>query len=285
MLLLLPACATPAAERAAVPTTAPVIVTTPPTSTTAMPAVEVLGRSAVANAADAPPPAASAPRPADTVLLVGDSGMVDLAPALEAVVAATGARRVVNSAWPGFGLTRPQFDWRGEWRAIVQQERPGLVIVMLGGWDLDYIESHGIHAYARIVNEALEVLMARGARVEWLAMLPGGGSYLSPVNTVYVQVRDWSRSVDFYDAQDTLRSADGTFRRTVSTMQGELLVRKPDKWHFCPDGAQLVAAAVATHLAALQWLPSAAPGWESGAWRARADIYDDPKGACSPFAF
>jgi hypothetical protein len=228
-----------------------------------------------------PAPPVDAP---GTMLIVGDSGMVDLAPGLEASFLAAGVGKVVNAAWPGFGLTRPDFDWRSEWRGIVERERPAIVVVMLGGWDQRYLELHGTHAYGEIVNEALEVLMARGARVEWLAMLPGGGSYLSPVNTVYIQARDWSHSIDFFDAQDVLRSPDGSFKRTVQTAGGTRLVRKFDHWHFCPDGAELVAAAVHARLTELRWLPAATPGWEQGPWRQRADIYDNPDGACDPIA-
>jgi hypothetical protein len=214
------------------------------------------------------------------MLIVGDSGMVDLAPALEASFAAAGVGRVVNSAWPGFGLTRSQFAWRDEWRRVVATERPSIVVVMLGGWDLRYIDEHGTGAYGRLVEEALEVLMADGARVEWLAMLPGGGSYLPIVNAVYAGLSAYPGAVDFYDAQGPLRSPDGSFLRTVPTLEGDLLVRKPDHWHFCPDGAALVAAAVHTHLTELGWLPAATPGWQSGPWRDRPDIYDNPVGAC-----
>jgi hypothetical protein len=221
----------------------------------------------------------AAPR---TVLIVGDSGMVDLAPALEAGLRAAGVEEVVNSAWPGFGLSSPYFDWRTEWRATVERVDPDLTIVMLGGWDSDFIDARGTRAYAQLVNEALEVLLARGGRVEWLAMLPGGRNYFSVVNTVFIQTQGWSHDVDFFDAQEALRSPDGLFRRTVPRPAGDLLVRKPDHWHFCPDGAWLVTAAVQERLLALGWLPPATPGWENGDWRGRADIYDNPPGACDP---
>ena len=234
----------------------------PQAGTVAPPVTHAFREAAAETAPTTTPPAAPsiAPIATDTVLIVGDSGMVDLSPALEASFAAAGVAKVVNSAWPGFGLTRPAFDWRGEWRSIIERERPELVVVMLGGWDQDYIDTHGTGAYADIVNEALEVLLAAGARVEWLAMLPGGANYLSPVNTVYVRTHGWSSSVDFFDAQDALRSPDGLFHRTVPSPAGDLLVRKPDHWHFCPDGAELVAAAVHANLVSLGWMPPRPPG-------------------------
>jgi hypothetical protein len=284
VIALLPACAShgdvaSSGEDALPVTTTPVVETALAFETIVAPnapATDTTDLEQVWDAAGVPP---IAPQ---TMLLVGDSGMVDLEPALEATFTAAGVGRVVNSAWPGFGLTRPEFDWRGEWRRIIEHEDPAIVVVMLGGWDLRYLDTHGEFAYAQIVNEALQVLMAGGAKVEWLAMLPGGGSYLSPVNTVYIQARDWSRSVDFFDAQEPLRSPDGTFHRTVPSPAGPLLVRKPDHWHFCPSGAELVAAEVHAHLTWLRWLPSATPGWEDGPWRNRSDVYDNPPGACDP---
>jgi hypothetical protein len=113
-------------------------------------------------------------------------------------------------------------------------------------------------------------------------MLPGGGTYLPPVNTVYSEGPSWSSFVDFFDAQDVLRGPDGSLTRTIPTPQGPVLVRKPDHWHFCPVGAALVAAATHQHLAELGWVPPTTPGWEHASWRDRKDIYDQPRGACDP---
>jgi lysophospholipase L1-like esterase len=274
LALVAPACSSgdAADTPAAIPSPAP------PTEPTSLPTVEVLGTSLIAPAT-LTRDLATAPA---TMLILGDSGMVDLSPALEASFTAAGVDRVVNAAWPGFGLSRTEFAWRDEWRRIIETERPSVVVVMLGGWDLRYLEDHGPRAYGALVAEALGILTAGGARVEWLAMLPGGQSYLPIVNTVYAQLPHWSSSVDFFDAQGPLRSPDGSYLRTVPSPMGDLLVRKPDHWHFCPDGAALVAAAVHAHLNELGWIPPAEVEWMHGAWRERADLYDNPPGACDP---
>ena len=227
--------------------------------------------------------AAPAPAQVTTVMIVGDSGMSDLQPAIGAVYGAMGARRVVYAAAPGFGLTRDDSDWRRRWRALIDANHPDLVVAMLGGWDIGFLQKNGTDAYGALVEEAVALLTSSGARVEWLAMLPGGATPDRPVDAVYEQVAARHAGiVDYHDPEAVLRTAPGTvYGRVLVVGNSRLLVRKPDVWHLCPAGAERVAVAVAARTAVLGWSGAAVGGWEGGAWRQEA-AYKDPVGGCDP---
>ena len=64
-------------------------------------------------------------------------------------------------------------------------------------------------------------------------------------------------------------ASDGTTPRVID---GHLL-RKPDGWHLCPDGAAAVAHEVLSHLRLDR------TDWNDGPWRVDPR-YDDPHGGC-----
>ena len=258
---------------------APRVVDLAPTTTTAAPAPTATGPTAVTTTTTPTVPAPG------TVLVVGDSGMADLQPALAAVYGAMGTRRVVLAAGPGFGITRPEIDWRLIWGDLVEAHRPDVVVVMFGGWDLPWFRKNGATAYATLVDEAVRVLTARGARVHWLSMLPGGATPDRPVDPIFAQVAArHPGTVVYHDPEAVLRTGtDATGAPAygrVRTIDGtRLLVRKPDVWHLCPEGAVLVAGAVVAHQTQLGWGPAAPTDWTGGPWR-RDPAYNDPVGGC-----
>jgi hypothetical protein len=189
---------------------------------------------------------------------------------------------VVYGASPGFGLTR-DIDWRTQWARLVDENRPDIVFVMIGGWDIPWMAKNGTVAYASVVDEAIRVLTARGARVEWLAMLPGGATPTRPVDPVYEAAAARNPgTVAFLDPERVLRTGSGEVYERVLEQQGvRLLVRKPDVWHLCPAGAIRVTGAVMAHVAASGWAAPEVAGWEAGSWR-NEDAYRDPVGGCDP---
>jgi hypothetical protein len=201
-------------------------------------------------------------------MLVGDSGMFDEAPALTAGFARAGWR-VVSTAFPGIGLTRDgMVDQLG--RAAAQY-RPDLTVVMLGSWDIDWIAAHGAGAYRSVLDDAVRRFTEPGGRVLWLSMLPGGPTPTRPVDRYYAELPSrYPRQVDYLDIAAPLRAPDGGWPRVV----GGKLLRKPDGWHVCPDGAAAVAHRVLTHEALDR------PGWDAGDWR-NDTRYDDPHGGCT----
>jgi len=214
------------------------------------------------------------PAPPQTVMIVGDSGMFDLTPALTAGFTTLGSQ-VIETAYAGEGLTRPA-GVRDGWARTVVEFQPDLVLVMLGPWDLEFIDENGDDAYRAEIDETVKVLTAGGARVLWLSVLPGQAVLPGKFVSADLQDRFFSAlpalypgRVDYLDITGALTAADG---KTPREIDGRLL-RKPDGWHLCPEGAAAVAREVLSHLR----LGSTA--WVDGPWRSDPR-YDDPHGGC-----
>jgi peptidoglycan/LPS O-acetylase OafA/YrhL/lysophospholipase L1-like esterase len=240
--------------------------------------------TAPANDESSAPAAAAAP---PTVMLIGDSGTYDLAPAVSALYRHLGATTIVDTTWPGFGLTRPEFSWRADWQKLVDDHDPRLVVVMFGAWDLPFVEDEGAPAYDQVVDEAIELLTRRGAKVLWLSTLPGDrANVIETSNRMNPRFEAAARRhpgvVTYGDITDAMRGTNGDFTRWLPGADGAReLARKPDGWHLCPEGAARLAEAVAEQAAALGLAPEPVPGWEQGDWASNTR-YDDPRGGCDP---
>ncbi len=224
----------------------------------------------------------AAPTTADTVMIVGDSGMVSATPGLTAALLSTGTSTVVTTAVPGFGLSGT-FPWRTEWAASVAENDPDLVIVMMGGWDIQFMDAKGYDAYAALVDEAVGVLSAGGAHILWLPEMPGGGDLPAPVNDVYAALPDrYPGVVANPVVGDALLGHDGGYPVVDVNDQGATeVLRGADGWHLCQDGAVRLSQAINEAAVELGWSSPTAPGWENGAWRDQP-MYDDPPGGCDP---
>lgn len=236
----------------------------PPTTTAAPEATE--------------PPLPPVPVP-ETVMIVGDSGMADAAPAMVAMLQAAGVPRAIDAAAPGFGLSADgRIDW---WRTLTTEHNPDLVIVMLGGWDLQFLEDRGDAAYLQVVEDAVAALTSGGARVLWLSMLPGGDTPQRGVDRVYELLPALHPGVvEYWDIEAAFRGPNGDWPRAVTLPDGSTsLWRKPDDWHLCPDGAERLAIEVSKRLVALRWMPAESAPWHDGDWRLHPR-YDDPPGGC-----
>jgi len=224
--------------------------------------VSAVPTTVVAAPAAAVPPS-SVPR---TVMIVGDSGMYDTAPALVAGFTHAGSA-VIASSYAGVALTRPP-GLRESWASTIAERRPGLVVVMLGAWDYDFVAANGDAAYAAVVDQTVATFTAEGAHVVWLSVLPGDA--IVPGKRVAATSLDrfysslpqrYPGKVDYVDIAPALAPVDGQ------------LLRKPDQWHLCPDGAAAVAHEVLARFGVLD------STWRDGDWRADAR-YDDPPGGC-----
>ncbi len=216
-------------------------------------------------------------------MIIGDSGMVDASPAIEALYRNLGTTNVVNVAFPGFGFTTVP-SWRNTWPGLVAANRPQLILAMLGGWDFAYIKSDGPAAYQAILDSVTEVLTAAGGRILWLGVPPpanptGLAGTIDPL--LQMEATRHPGAAAYADPAQALTALNGTTPRWLPDPTGHLvLARKPDNWHFCPDGAALMADFIATQVARLGWAPAPEPGWESGNWRS-SHLYNDPVGGCN----
>ncbi|MCU1427771.1 MAG: oatA 3 [Actinomycetia bacterium] len=206
--------------------------------------------------------------PTGTAMIVGDSGMYDATPALAAGLSASGWR-VVEAAFPGAGLTQPAGvrDW---WATQARRYHVDLTIVMLGRWDLGWAHAHGDAAFRALIDESVAGFTSAHGKVAWLSGLPGGFRSVPQLDAAYAQLPSrHPATVDYVSIDAALRGADGSFPRVV---QGRLL-RKPDGWHLCPDGAAALTHEVLGHLGL------DARNWDAGAWR-HDPRYNNPPGGC-----
>jgi peptidoglycan/LPS O-acetylase OafA/YrhL len=218
-------------------------------------------------------PAGTPPR---SVFLIGDSGAFDMEPALEAGFSAEGSE-VVSVAYAIIGLTRPE-GIRASWAEAIERFRPDLFIVSLGTWDDDFIAEHGAAAYQDVVDETVRMLTAHGAHVLWLSILPSDEAMPDGRAKPDVQERIFEAlprrfpgQVDFVDISGPFVAPDGSTPR----MLGGRLLRKPDRWHLCADGAAAVAHVV------LGRLGLDGDSWEPGPWRDDPRFHNPP-GGCPP---
>ncbi len=229
-------------------------------------------------------PAGTGAASGQTVWIIGDSGAMDLQPALGAALRSAGASKIIYGAGPGFALSPPDNPWRSLWNGTVANDDPDLVIVMFGGWDLDYVRANGWDAYDRLLDEAVSILSARGARIAWLPVLLGGkvdvDSFLALDRAFERLAARHPGVVVTTTTASALSGPDGTYPRMLTTDDGSrLLLRKADGWHLCQAGAERLATVIMDRLVAFGWSPAPTPGWETGGWRANR-AYDDPVGAC-----
>lgn len=219
-------------------------------------------------------PSSEAP---EAIMTIGDSGMYDATPGLRASFLAAGTRTSVETAFPGIGLTNDARDWRTEWSEAVREHDPDLVLVMLGGFDLEFLEQEGPERYLEVVDEAVRTLSAEGGRVVWLSILPCGQQPDEELNRLFATLPQRHPGTVTY--LDTAAAFPGCPTSFTAEDGSTVPLRKPDGWHLCPDGAARFAQYVHEQVAAMGWAPPPVDGWELGDWRGEAR-YDDPPGGC-----
>ena len=220
----------------------------------------------------------------DTVLLLGDSGAMDASPAWSAALRAAGARSVIRGAGMGFGLT-VGFPWREDWANVVASDDPRLVIMMMGGWDGKFIEENGVDAYLRVVDEAVTILSARGARILWLPAMIGGVNDLSEMNEAYRRISErWPGVVWWVPTDAALTTPFGTVARSYIEDGRLIRLRKRDGWHLCQDGAGRIAQVVLAETQRNGWIETEVRPWYDGEWQ-NDPVFDDPPGVCDPQDF
>jgi peptidoglycan/LPS O-acetylase OafA/YrhL/lysophospholipase L1-like esterase len=270
-----------------VATTAFLVTLDPPRSTIAFGNAEIgdVDPSVVTTPPSGGSTVAPTAQTASTVMILGDSGMVSMMPGLTAALQSTGTSSVIEAAGPGFGLSGP-FSWREDWAQTIADQDPDVVVMMLGGWDGKFVRENGVDAYRAIVDEAVGVLTAGGAKILWLPVMPGGKSTppeMVPVNEVFAELpARYPGVVANPTVGGVLADANGEYPKYLQNDDGSWLVlRGADGWHLCQDGAERMSQAIVDALVQMGWSSPATPGWQTGSWRQLAQ-YDDPPGSCDP---
>ncbi len=219
------------------------------------------------------------PDPARRVLLLGDSSMVDASPALQAMLKASGVTKISGAAAGGFGLTQLGTSGQGspyptQWPQLIASERPDLSIVMLGNWDTRFYRDHGPAAYTAIVDDATRILLSGGGKVLWLSVPPGGTESVRDTEPAFEAVAAMHPGqVFFVEIEGAERGPNGDYPISYVAPDGSTVhLRKADGWHFCPDGAERLAAEVNRLGVVHGVLDPAVDGWQHGSWR-RSELY------------
>jgi peptidoglycan/LPS O-acetylase OafA/YrhL len=192
-----------------------------------------------------------------TAMIVGDSGMYSATPAFAAGLDAAGWR-VVETAYPGIGLSRLTDQLQQEWSSSAREYHVDLTIVMLGSWDLAWEQEHGGNAYRDLIDRSVASFRSGGGKVLWLSALPGGDSDAGALDRYYADLEHrYPGVVDYFDVRSALAAPDGSWPRVLD---GRVL-RQLDGWHLCQDGADAVATATLDHVGL------GGASWHSGDWR------------------
>jgi len=272
---------------AAAPAAGPHVTASPPVlapSSAASPSSSPSSASSSSSALPSASPLPSVPPGPvpQSIMIIGDSGMFDVSTALTALYAHLGTTTVVNASWPGWSFTRDPAGWQRDWPKLVATARPQLVFVMMGGWDWTWVQAHGVDAYQGVLGQAAAILQSTGAKILWLGEPPGGNARPDQIDPLYQRFATSHAGNAYADPAPVLSALDGTAPRWLPAADGHLqLLRKPDLWHFCQDGAVRVSDVAASAVANLGWGPVATGGWEQGPWRLDRR-YNDPPGGCDP---
>lgn len=219
-------------------------------------------------------PTTSAVTPVRRLLLVGDSVMDELAPAVRAALAGrTDVRYVLT-----IGAVGVPPDWDAVWPKAIDEHRPDAVAVLVGAWegrdlpDVPFGSPAWIGWYRSRLDGWARALSAGGATVWWFGSLPVRDPEAEPrfvvLDREYRALAERFAAVRFVDTRAVLgpgyRELDGTER-----------LRRTDGLHLCPAGTIRLVEAL---LAAMGLEP--VPGWQTGPWRSGPPAFDPAE--CPP---
>lgn len=208
------------------------------------------------------------------LLLVGDSVMDEIVPAVRAALAGRTEVHYILT----IGAVGVPPDWDGVWPKAIAEHRPDAVAVLVGAWegrDLPGIPfgSPGWLAWYRSrLDTWARALGAGGATVWWFGSLPvrdpEAEVRFAVLDREYRALASRVPAVRFIDTRAVLgpsyRELDGAER-----------LRRTDGLHLCPAGTIRLVAAL---LGAIGATP--APGWQEARWRHGPPAYDPSE--CPP---
>lgn len=236
----------------------------PPAASPASPEPDSPARASPAPAA--PGPAATAGVPAGPlalapVMLMGDSLMVTMAPAVTRALLDDPPVPVLEAYRSATGLSRPDvYDWPAVAASFLETHHPHLVICSFGGNDAQDVRApdgevlrFGTEAwdalYAERIRAIMTMLRGSGAEVLWLGVPPMRGhafdDRMQHLNGLFAQEAAAAGGITFEQTGPLVGGKDGRFAEFLRNPRGKLVrVRTPDGIHYTEEGGQRVARRV-----------------------------------------
>ena len=156
------------------------------------------------------------------------------------------------------GLTRPDyFDWPREIARVVQEERPDVVVLMLGANDAQPIRSPGGDVYqprsdgwraeyARRVGQAMDTARGPGRLLVWVSLPPMRSddltAHVDEINAVVRAEAAKRRDILYVDSTTLLGDESGEYTPYVRDAGGDVeQIREQDGVHLTRAGAERLA--------------------------------------------
>ncbi|MDR2766875.1 MAG: DUF459 domain-containing protein [Treponema sp.] len=200
-----------------------------------------------------------------TVLIAGDSMIADyLGAELQRKLSRRGEfARVIRDGRYSTGLSRDDyFDWPSQMTLLVNEHKPDLVIICLGGNDVQDIIENGKRyhpgsgewniSYRKRAEKLIQAAATNGARLVWLGLpIVGNEKFAADYKTVvYLQElacnflnsrTDNPLKAEFIDNWTVLADPDGSYNSYRATPKGLVRVRNTDRIHVNQAGAEILA--------------------------------------------
>jgi hypothetical protein len=173
------------------------------------------------------------------------------------------------------GLTRPDFyDWPRAMQGLVQQEKPDVVVLMLGANDAQgmLVDGQAVEcctkawqsAYRNRVERVMTEVTSSGKhRLVWVGLPIMGQARLyaaaGVMNAIYEAEAAEHPGVTYVDAWSLFQDKKGEFAAYLPNKEGEQeLVRTPDGVHFTLDGSTRLGQAIWSAIRSLWTTPAPA---------------------------
>jgi hypothetical protein len=197
-----------------------------------------------------------------TIVEVGDSLGEDLGFGLADEFGSDPYVRIIQAAKGDTGLARPDYyDWPTALEQLLQEYRPGAVVVFLGANDgqgfiwqgnpVEYGAPLWLSVYGDRVAQMMSESLQAGARVLWVGM-PVMGSTTEPYLSSEMQTLDGIYAaqaakhpgVTYFSSWPVFSTPSGQYTASA-VVDGQLqVVRDPDGIHLDGAGAELLATAL-----------------------------------------
>lgn len=197
------------------------------------------------------------------ILIVGDSIGNNLSVGIKSQLGGTKGVIINSRSKPSTGLSNSWFyNWPKEFKKMLNQYKPNLVIVMLGANDHQNMKigskviSFGTKTwnakYASYMREITGMATAAGAYLTWVGLpVMRPASYakaMTQLNAIYEDVATHETGVSYVDTKNYFADSRGKFRAWANVNGKRSKIRGDDGIHFASAGQPVLGTYVIDQL-------------------------------------